>query len=167
MSDDSITIRSFKPGDLAACRVLYVEGLLGGRLAENDTGVDIDDIQMAYMQTEGNHFWVAENAGGDLVGMVGIQTVEPGVAEIRRLRVRADHRRRGIGSSLVETALRYCQDRHYLKVTLDTFMERDPAIKLFEKFRFRHGRTRQLDGKDMLIFYLDFYGGEARTNPKV
>ncbi|MCS7034496.1 MAG: hypothetical protein NZ561_10970 [Phycisphaerae bacterium] len=38
-------VRSFRPEDLDACRKLYVEGLLGGKLAENDTGQDIDDIQ--------------------------------------------------------------------------------------------------------------------------
>jgi hypothetical protein len=37
-------IRSFRPADLPACRKLYIEGLLGGSLAENDTGLDIDDI---------------------------------------------------------------------------------------------------------------------------
>ena len=41
---------------------LYREGLLGGKLAENDTGLDIDDIESAYMKP-GNHFWVAETTG--------------------------------------------------------------------------------------------------------
>ena len=55
------SIRGFRPGDLPACRKLYVEGLLGGKLSENDTGLDIDDIDAVYMHTPGNHFWVAEN----------------------------------------------------------------------------------------------------------
>jgi hypothetical protein len=36
-------------------------------------------------------------------------------------------------------------------------MEREPAIKLFEKFRFRHSRTRNVAGRDLLYFYLDLY----------
>jgi ribosomal protein S18 acetylase RimI-like enzyme len=149
-------IRSFRPEDLAACRVLYREGLIGGQLAENDTGLDIDDIDMAYMRTPGNHFWVAE-ADGQVVGMIGVQHHDQDVGEIRRLRVRQDHRRKGIGRALVETAVKFCQERGYLKVTLDTFMEREPAIKLFEKFRFTHSRTRNLAGKDLMYFYLDLY----------
>lgn len=156
---DGIIIRSFEANDAQACQKLYHDGMLGGKLAENDTGLDIDDIQSAYM-SPGNHFWVALNEAGEVIGMVGVQQHDEGIGEIRRLRVRADHRRRGIGSRLMEVALKFCQDRNYLKITLDTFMDREPAIKLFEKFRFRHSRTRELHGKELLYFYLDIYGTE-------
>ena len=155
-------VREFRKEDLPACRKLYVEGLIGGKLAENDTGMDIDDIEWAYMKPEGNCFWVAENAAGEVVGMVGVQAHEQGCGEIRRLRVRSDHRRKGIGSALVERALRFCQERGYLKIQLDTFMDREPAIRLFEKFRFRHSRTRRVAGRDLLYFYLDLYRGEEQ-----
>jgi ribosomal protein S18 acetylase RimI-like enzyme len=155
--DIQTTIRSFRACDLPACRTLYSEGMIGGKIAENDTGLDIDDIESAYMKTAGNHFWVADVPDGGVVGMIGVQHHEEGVGEIRRLRVSEHHRRRGIGSKLVETALKFCADQHYLKITLDTFMEREPAIKLFEKFRFRHNRTRNVGGKDLMYFYLDLY----------
>lgn len=165
-SDDiHATIRSFRASDLPACKKLYSEGLIGGKIAENDTGLDIDDIENAYMKTPGNHFWVADVPDDGVVGMIGVQHHEEGVGEIRRLRVSEHHRRRGIGSKLVETALKFCADRHYLKITLDTFMEREPAIKLFEKFRFRHNRTRNVGGKDLMYFYLDLYtqdGGQPK-----
>src|SRR5436190_17336987 len=101
-------IRSFRRDDIQAVTQLYVEGLLGGKLAENDTGLDIDDIESAYMSKPGSHFWVAETLGesdgriGEVVGMIGVQTHEQSVGEIRRLRVRQDMLRRGIGSKLVE-----------------------------------------------------------------
>jgi putative acetyltransferase len=152
-----IKIRSFRACDLPACRKLYSEGLIGGKIAENDTGLDIDDIESAYMRMPGNHLFVADVDGGEIVGMIGVQHHEEGVGEIRRLRVSEQYRRRGIGSKLVETALKFCADQHYLKITLDTFMEREPAIKLFEKFRFRHNRTRNVGGKDLMYFYLDLY----------
>src|SRR5262245_44109026 len=93
--DHGYVVRSFRPDDLDPCRKLYVEGLLGGKLAENDTGLDIDDIQSAYM-CEGNNFWVAVSSSGEVVGMIGVQQHDEGVGEIRRLRVRGDHRRRGV-----------------------------------------------------------------------
>jgi ribosomal protein S18 acetylase RimI-like enzyme len=169
-------VRSFKREDLAACTQLYREGLLGGKIAENDTGLDIDDIEQAYMTSDGSHFWVAEQQGDawQIVGMIGVQQHDDGVGEIRRLRVRQDCRRRGIGSALVETALKFCRDRGYLKIALDTFMEREPAIKLFEKFHFRHSRTRSVMGKEVMHFYLDLYqregsprdtGGRSAANP--
>jgi ribosomal protein S18 acetylase RimI-like enzyme len=162
-ADFPYRVRSFQACDQTACRRLYVEGLLGGKLAENDTGSDVDDIDAGYMKSDGNHFWVAEAPGGEVVGMVGVQHHQADVGEIRRLRVAQDHRRRGIGSALVEAALKFCQDRQCLKVTLDTFMEREPALRLFEKFGFRHSRTRNVGGKDLMYFYLDLYAGRPRA----
>jgi ribosomal protein S18 acetylase RimI-like enzyme len=156
-------IRSFTPADQVACNRLYHEGLISGGLSENDTGVDLDDIQGAYMRP-GSHFWIAEAPNGDIAGMIGLQHHEENTAEVRRLRVASSYRRKGIGSALVETAVRFCEDHNYLKVTLDTFMEREPAIRLFEKFRFRHFRTRNVAGKDLMYFLLDLYAGEQRQH---
>jgi ribosomal protein S18 acetylase RimI-like enzyme len=171
-TDLPVNIRSFRAGDLPACRTLYVEGLLGGKLAENDTGLDIDDIEFAYMKPEGNHFWVAEtipqssNDPPRIVGMIGVQHHDEGAADISRLHNSEHHTLQRIGWWLIEAALRWCHDRNYLKVTLDTFMEREPAIKLFEKFQFRHSRTRDVHGKELLYFYLDIYGREgAQPHP--
>jgi ribosomal protein S18 acetylase RimI-like enzyme len=152
-----VTIRSFKSGDLCTCSKLYREGLIGGRIAENDTALDIDDIEAAYMSSPECHFWVAEGSNGEVLGMIGVQGHSEGVGEIRRLRVAQEHRRRGIGSQLMEQALKFCHDRGYIKIALDTFMEREPAIRLFEKFHFRHSRTRKVNGKEVQHFYLDLY----------
>jgi len=40
------------------------------------------------------------------------------------------------------------------------------AIKLFEKFRFRHSRTRTVGDKDLMYFYLDLYMGETKPQKK-
>lgn len=165
-TDIPIKVRSFKREDLPACRKLYLEGLIGGKIAENDTGLDIDDIEAAYMNVPGCHFWVAELDSGQVAGMIGVQQHDQGVGEIRRLRVAKEYRRRGIGGALIETAVKFCQDKQYLKVTLDTFMEREPAIKLFEKFRFRHSRSRTLGDKELLYFYLDLYTSDQRPPKK-
>ena len=39
-----IKIRTYRPEDCTACRSLYVGGLVGGKIAANDTGLDIDGI---------------------------------------------------------------------------------------------------------------------------
>ncbi len=154
------TVRGFCAEDAAACKALYVDGLIGGKIADNDTGLDIDDIAGAYMASADNHFWVALSAAGKVVGMIGVQQSDAGVGEIRRLRVQQDHRRRGIGKALMEQAIVFCRDRGYIKITLDTFMERDPAIGLFQKFNFLHSRTRKVGEKELLYFYLDLYQRE-------
>lgn len=162
----TITVRSFTPADAEMCKRLYSEGLIGGKLAPNDTGLDIDDIYNAYMTKPGSHFWVAEFEPGDIVGMIGVQQHESGVGEIRRLRVRQDHRRKGIGSALLSVALKFCREMQYLKVAMDTYMDREPAVKLFEKFKFRLSRTRTVGDKALLYFYLDLYSGERTKRAK-
>ena len=160
--DSSFAIRSFRREDARICRQLYTDGLLGGKLSENDTCSDLDDIESTYLKHEGSHFWVAQTPEGKIVGMIGVQHHDEGVGEIRRLRVTADYRRRGIGSALVETALRFCQQRQYLKLTVDTFMEREAATSLFRKFGFRHYRTREVHGKPLMYFLLDLYAKSQR-----
>lgn len=155
-------IREFKPGDQASCRTLYIEGLIGGCIADNDTGYDIDHVNEVYMKCPGSRFWVAESPSGQIIGMIGVQHHDDGNGQIRRLRVRSDFQRRGIGTALLETALRFCQERNYLKVTLDTYVDRDAAVRLFEKFRFRLDRTRSVGQKELAYFYLDLYASTAQ-----
>ncbi|HEV8290663.1 MAG TPA: GNAT family N-acetyltransferase [Tepidisphaeraceae bacterium] len=161
-----VKIRTYEPRDREVVKHLYVEGLIGGHIAPNDTGLDIEDVQGAYLSSDGNHFWVAENMAGEVVGMIAVQIHRESEAEIRRLRVRQDHRRRGIGAKLLETAIKWCQEMGCLKVTLDTYMEREPALKLFEKFKFKHSRTRDVSGKSLLYFYLDLYSGDRPPQKK-
>ena len=156
-----VILRPFRPVDADSIRYLYDEGRLGGTSADNDTALDIDDIGHAYPPDGKSGFWVAE-IKGTIVGMVGVQQYDAGVGEIRRLRVRPDLRRRGIGHRLLEHAVKHCADTGCVKVTLDTHISREPAIRLFQKFRFRHGKTRSVHDKDMLLFYLDLYGSEDR-----
>ena len=80
-SEIPAVIRSFTRADQPACKGLYEEGLIGGKISENDTGFDIDDIEAAYMK-EGNHFWVAV-ADGIVVGTIGVQHHDEGTGEIR------------------------------------------------------------------------------------
>lgn len=133
---------------------------LPGQTPQNDTVLDMDDIQAAYMDA-GGHFWVAENDQSEVVGMIGVQQHEKGEGEIRRLRVRPDHRRRGIGSALLEAAIKHCKEMSHLRVKLDTFIEGDPAVRLFEKFKFRLSRTRNVGHKTLLYFYLDLYSSDT------
>ena len=161
LSNIPLTIRTYRPEDRDACRSLYVDGLIGGKIAANDTGLDIDDIPAAYLSGSNDHFWVAENKADEVIGMIGVQHCEDGVGEIRRLRVRQDSRRRGVGSALMETAIKFCRERQFLKITLDTFMDREPAVHLFQKFAFNHSRTRTVGEKELLYFYLDLYHSEV------
>ncbi len=156
ISAEQIVIRTVEPCDQAAVSRLYHDGLLSGQISENDTGADIENIDEAYLRSERNDFWIAEYQG-QVVGMVGVAEDEPDVAEIRRLRVEPSLQQRGIGMRLMETAIGFCRHHGYLKVRLDTRLERGRATELFDRFAFQHHRTRDVPGKELLEFYLDLY----------
>ena len=95
--------------------------------------------------------------------MVGVQRISDNSAEIRRLRVRDSYRRKGIGTKLMQHAISFCREKHFLKVVLDVRIEREPAIRMFDSFGFLQGRERDLNGRQLRDFYLDLYSDSLKT----
>lgn len=153
----AISVRSFEDGHHADVARLYTDGLLSGQIAANDTGADIDNIRAAYFDQDRNHFWVAE-IDGKVVGMIGVADDDDHIAEIRRLRVEPTlQQNTDIAYQLVQTALHHCKQHGYLKIRLDTRFDPETAVDVFDRFGFQHTRTRAVQGKDLLEFYLDLY----------
>ncbi len=158
-----VAIRLAASVDQPSLRELFRESILEGLVGDNDTGADIDNLQQGYFSDDGaSGFWVAER-DGVVIGMIGVQKTADNAAEVRRLRVRGTYRRRGIGALLMERALAFCREHGYLKVVLDVRIERGPAIALFEKFGFAHTRTRDIEGRKLLDFYIDLYRDPRRV----
>lgn len=152
----NVTVRTYSDQDHPVVTQLYTDGLLAGQLDSNDTGADIENIREAYLEDEANHFWVAV-ADGKVVGMIGVSSDEGHTGEIRRLRVLKPLQSSGIAARLVETAVAHCRKLGFLKVRLDTRFESGAAQHLFERFGFHHTRTKNVESKDLLEFYLDLY----------
>lgn len=154
---ERLIIRPANESDIPALRELFVHGLLEGQLPDSDTGTDIDTLRESYFSNDGKSgFWVADYET-QILGMIGVQQGGENTAEIRRLRVHPGFRRQGVGTRLMEQAITFCRDHAYLKVILDTRIEREPAIRLFEKFGFTLSRTRDIDGRKLHDFYMDLY----------
>ena len=152
-----VAVRLAAQRDHPAVRQLFRAGLVEGHVPDNDTGADIENIVEAYFSDSGESgLWVADYQR-DVIGMVGVQKTSDHEAEIRRLRVRQDYRRHGVGTRLMQHALTFCRHQGYLKVILDVRIERGPAIALFGKFGFQLNRMREVGGRKMLDFYLDLY----------
>lgn len=153
---DQLIVRSFQPEDQGAVSRLYTEGLLAGQIAPNDTGADIENIREAYLAEPSSHFWVAQ-VQGQILAMIGVSREQEHTAEIRRLRVDKAWQHTAIAAKLMETALAHCKREGYLKVVLDTRFDPDAVVDLFDRFGFQHTRTKSMQGKDLLEFYLDLY----------
>jgi GNAT superfamily N-acetyltransferase len=158
-----MTIRLATKAEHAAVRELFAAGMIEGQVPGNDTGADIENLDEGYFSDEGaSGFWVA-TADDAVIGMIGVQRTRANTAEIRRLRVRDGYRRKGVGTALLRHAIDFCHRHGYLKVVLDVRIERGPAISMFEKFGFSLARTREIENRRTLDFFLDLY----REPPRV
>lgn len=159
---EKMVIRSATNDDVNVLRELFERSRIEGQTRENDTGADLDYLMSGYFECKESGFWVAQYEEW-IVGMIGVQRISENSAEIRRLRVRDSFRRKGIGTKLMQHAISFCREKHFLKVVLDVRIERLSAISMFNTFGFLHGRERNLNGRKLRDFYLDLYSDSLET----
>ena len=133
------SIRQFHVEDADDVRRLFAEGqrqFSGGVEREIEAYIrdslagDLADIAGHYLQP-GSNFWVAE-AGGQVIGMVGIQRKDAATCELRRMAVDVRWRRRGLARKLLETAEAFGRQQGYASIVLSTITPLQPAIALYE-----------------------------------
>ena len=156
----AMIVRTYDPKDQQTVRHLYTQGLLAGQIPPHDTGEDIENIQEAYLNTPGSHFWVTE-LNGHVLGMIAVIDKGEHRVEIKRLRVEKDWQNTAVAARLLETAVEHCRHHGNLKVVFDTRFDPDndpgPVVNLFDRQGFQYTRTKNVNGKDLLEFYLDLY----------
>lgn len=181
---DRLRIRTADPDrDVAPVLRLFESGLFDGApRSGNELALDVENLRDGYFADGGGScFWVAELRGhvGDgsprehngaarardmIIGMIGVQKEDDHTAEIRRLRVDPNHRRRGVAKMLMQQAVWFCRERGYLKVVLNTPVDHEKAIALVGQFGFQLNRSRCVFGKPILDFYMDLYRDPGRTS---
>ncbi len=143
--EDAVTIRTYQPGDYEQVWALHREGVMETTPQYLDLDPkyedDLRNIETGYL-TLGSNLWVAEADG--LMGMIGIQRVDAGTGRLRRTRVTAAHRRRGIAQRLLQTAERFCRDQGYRRLILDTTEQQTAAHHLYERAGFIRTGERPL-----------------------
>jgi GNAT superfamily N-acetyltransferase len=120
-----------------------------------DLHPDLAAIERWYIES-GGCFWIAE-AGRQQVGMVGIEPVDQTTARLRQMRVTADWRRKGIGRSLLETAERYCGERGYRRLILETNALQTAAHALYESAGFTRTGERTLGPSRVFDYVKDIH----------
>lgn len=167
-------IRPVRAADAPSVMELFRDGSLADQTHHGSTARDLQDLERHYIHNDDAWLWVAHKEQDDsaLLGMIAVRIVGDDIAELCRLRVGKPFRKQGIGRALVEHALQHCRQQAFLKVVLDTFVERHAAIALFEQFGFRHARSRDSEGHPVMDFYLDLYsdcsppaGSDNTTTP--
>lgn len=70
------------------------------------------------------------------VGCVAYRTKGNGVAEVKRLFVRSEHRGRGLSKALLKIVEDYAKEQGCKKLFLDTRITLEPAVSLYRAFGF-------------------------------
>ena len=91
---------------------------------------EIECIQ-DYYGRPGFGFWVVE-IDGQVAGMVGLEDVGKGAAEVRRMYVAEEFRRQGIGSKLLKFVEGQARDLGYERMVLSTSALQPQAKALYE-----------------------------------
>jgi putative acetyltransferase len=128
-----ITISQFQPEDQCRAKELILAGLaehLG--ILDPSMNPDLDDIRSSYA---GATFLVAW-CGGRIVGTGALVPRGNGTAEIVRMSVAADTRRRGIGSAILQRLCERAKDDGCKHVVLETTETWSEIIEFYKRSGF-------------------------------
>jgi ribosomal-protein-alanine N-acetyltransferase len=131
-----------RPADTAA--VARLERAIFGREAWPATAFAYVRAVFTAARPARGQLWIAETAGGQLVGYTGIElSVLGGEADVINLAVDPAHRRQGVGRSLLATATGFCRARGIPIVWLRVRAGNDVARAFYRRSGFRSvGRFR-------------------------
>ncbi|NQV82530.1 MAG: GNAT family N-acetyltransferase [Rhodospirillales bacterium] len=146
---DTLIIRPYRPDDLDRVKAIFIEW--NRHIAGPDNAAafevyiqraldaEILHIPDFYQKVPGCGFWVADLAGV-VVGMAGIERLDDTQAEVRRMYVDAEHRRRGIGVRLLSHVEDFCVEEGYARVLLSTSEMQEAALALYRAQGYRLDR---------------------------
>lgn len=84
----------------------------------------------------GNHYLVACEESGSVVGYAGLAFQPPTEAWVQSIAVRRDAQRRGVGRTLLEALLAEAARRRARSVLLEVAVDNAPAQKLYARYGF-------------------------------
>ena len=103
-------------------------------LAPQGFSQELQSLPGVYAPPEGE--LLLAKRGDHVLGSIALKRLEPRVAEIKRLFVRPQARKAGIGRALVAAMLKTAKERGYLQIKLDTLPQMQGAIALYKSFGF-------------------------------
>ncbi len=135
-------IRSATGGDVEAIAAL--SGELGYPTRSEDVGRRLTTVARA----EGHAVYVAEDAGGSVVGwihvFVALRLESEPFAELGGLVVGKAQRGRGIGRLLCERASRWTHDHGFKALRVRTRAGREDAHRFYERIGFRLAKSQKV-----------------------
>ena len=140
MTDQQIEIRAFRPADAKPVTALFArinrqlapvgQAEVFERYIARSVADELGDIPAYYAAARGSGFWVAVQ-DGQLAGFFGLEPAGRGAAELRRMYVAPEYRRRGLGRRLLANAESMARQMGYDRMDLSTSVLQDAALALY------------------------------------
>lgn len=141
----------FKDGMMMYTEPSHPHYIVWVNYVADSLATDLADIPGFYLGSQGSTFFVAtavDAASGDsvVVGTIAIERKSDELAELRRVSVKAEYRRFGLGRLLMSHATRWAakEEHKYRKLTLSTAATQYLAIKFYESLGYVFARTSVL-----------------------
>jgi putative acetyltransferase len=117
---------------------------------------ELADLRGCYSAPEGAILFVQD---GDVpVACLALRPLETRIAELKRIYVKPDYRRKGIAAELAETMLQFAFEQGYRRVRLDTLRSMTAARTLYESLGFTEIEPYYENPIPGVIYYeRDFY----------
>ncbi|PKM50987.1 MAG: MarR family transcriptional regulator [Firmicutes bacterium HGW-Firmicutes-7] len=140
LTDEEVKIRcDLKPGDVGNLIHLhgwiYSEECGYNHMFEGYVCKTFSDLFENYNQ-ENDRFWFAE-VNGKMVGAIAIVAHSPMQAQLRWFLIHPEFRGIGLGSTLMNEAMKYCKEKGYQQVFLETTNDQKTAIRMYMNKGFR------------------------------
>jgi ribosomal protein S18 acetylase RimI-like enzyme len=141
---EDLHIRTYQEEDNDAVWQLHVDGLnqTGSFIKDPKLDADLHMIQATYLDNGGEFFVVV--LGNEIVAMGALKKVNDQTAEIKRMRVKINYQRQGIGSIMLKKLIESAKELGYRKLILDTSANQTAAKQLYEKFGFREYKRGEI-----------------------
>ncbi len=99
------------------------------------TDADLADIEQSYF-ARGGTFLVLEDQDGSIIGAYGLYPIENQTCELRKMYLHRSHRGKGLGKSLLDSALAEARKLGFKTMTLETASILKEAIALYKSYGF-------------------------------
>ena len=132
----AVVVRPATEADVDRMVELYAAVAEEGRWIGAEAPVDTVDVRRRWAERlAGDHANLVADAGGLVVGQVGMDLAPYGVASLG-MHVARDWRGRGVGTALVQAAISSARERGCHKVALQVWPHNQAALGLYRKLGF-------------------------------
>jgi ribosomal protein S18 acetylase RimI-like enzyme len=148
-----ISIEPARPDDIAAIRGLFrdYERWLGLSLEFQGFAEELATLPGKYAPPDGA--LLVARIGDTVAGVVAMRPFAPGVCEMKRLYVRADHVGQGIGRALARAIIAIARDTGYATMRLDTMARMTAAVGIYRALGFREIPAYRFNPLDDVMYF--------------